>query len=167
MVDITTLLTATSHLWHLWWMIFVSTSMCVFTLLDQSPCNVWRVWHAKQEMLTPRAPDLTFFWGFTLLHGLDFYNQICLCPLDFMKLGNRISEFVLFWMIFSPFQPKSWPKLENRQKWSRLEHYSNWLQIVCVSHIKWISRPFQPKVDQTWKIAKSKVGSNIAPNGPY
>ena len=99
MVVIMTLLTATSHLWHQWWQIFLSTSLCVFTLPDQIPCNVWRVRHGKQEMPTPRAPDLTFFWGFTLLHGLDFFNQFCLCPLDFMLLGNQISEFVLFWII--------------------------------------------------------------------
>ena len=53
------------------WIFFLSTSLCVFTLPGQSPCTVWWVWHAKQEMLTPRAPDLTFFWGFTLLHGID------------------------------------------------------------------------------------------------
>ena len=33
MVVIMTLLTDTSHLWHVWWLIFLSTSLCVFTLL--------------------------------------------------------------------------------------------------------------------------------------
>ena len=83
MVVITTLLTATSHLWHQWWLISLSTSLCVFTLPGESPCNVWRVWHAMHEMLTPRAPDLTFFWGFTLLHGLHFTPILSLsigCP---------------------------------------------------------------------------------------
>ena len=46
-------------------LIFLSTSRCVF----------W-VWHAKQEMLTPRTTVLTFFWRLTLLHGLDLFWQI-------------------------------------------------------------------------------------------
>ena len=58
-----TLLTTKRHLWHQWWLIFLSISLCVFTLPDQSPWNVWQVWHAKQEMLTPRTPDLTSFKG--------------------------------------------------------------------------------------------------------
>ena len=49
-----------------------------------SPCNVWWVSHSTQEMLTPGAPDLTFFWRFTLLHGFDVFNWFCLCSLDFM-----------------------------------------------------------------------------------
>ena len=81
-----------------WWLILLSTSLCVFTLPDQSLCNVWWVWHAKQEMLTPQAPDVTLFWGFILLHGLDFFTRFCLCPLNFMQLGYGISEFVLFWI---------------------------------------------------------------------
>ena len=55
---------------------------------------------AKQEMLTPQAPDLAFFWGFTLLYGLDFFNRFCLCPFNFMLLGYRILEFVLSWIIY-------------------------------------------------------------------
>ena len=78
---------------------FLWTSLCVVTLLYKGPRNVWQVWHAKQEMLTPWAPDLAFFWGFTLLHGSDFFNRFCLCPLDFMLLGYRISEFVLLWIL--------------------------------------------------------------------
>ena len=39
-----------------------------FSLPDKSPCKVWQVWHVKQKTLTPWAPDLTFFRGFTLVH---------------------------------------------------------------------------------------------------
>ena len=89
-IIIMTLLTATSHLWHQWWLIFLSTtcSLCVSTLPDQSPCNVWWMWHAKQEMLTPRAPDLTFFWGSHFCMAWTFY-QFCLCPwtLWYMLIG--------------------------------------------------------------------------------
>ena len=35
---------------------------------------------------------------------------------------------------FGPFQPKSWPKVENRQKWSRIEHLSKWLKMSTNHH---------------------------------
>ena len=60
---------------------------------------------------------------------------------------------------FGPIQSKSWPKLENGQKWSWFEHCSEWPQIDILAQ-------FSQKVDQNWEIAKSKVGSNIAQNDP-
>ena len=36
--------------------------------------------------------------------------------------------------------------------------------MVPNSHIKWYFGPFQTKVDQKWKMAKSEAGSNIAQN---
>ena len=38
------------------------------------------------------------------MHGLDFHDRFCLCPLDFMNFGNQISEFVLFWMILKAIE---------------------------------------------------------------
>ena len=48
-------------------------------------------------MFTPQAPDMTFFWGFTLLHGLD---------LPILSLSNGLYNTwlldfrVLFWIIY-------------------------------------------------------------------
>ena len=73
---------------------FFSTNLCVFTLPDQSSCNIWWVWHARQEMLTPHAPDLIFFWGFTLLHDLDIFFVFGLSlSLDFMVIYICLSDF--------------------------------------------------------------------------
>ena len=85
-------------IWLSSWPCWPLQVICEFWLLPIK-VHVWQVWHTKQEMLTPRAHDLTFYWGFTLLHGLDFFNWFCLCPMDFMLFGNLISEFVLFWII--------------------------------------------------------------------
>ena len=45
---------------------------------------------------------------------------------------------------FGPFQPKSWPKVKNHQKWSRIEHCSKRLQMSPNSHIKSYFGKFQP-----------------------
>ena len=68
---------------------------CVFVLSpDQSPCNVWQVWHVKQEMLTPRVPDLAFFWGFTFCMAWTFSTDFVFVPWTLCYLVIR------FWSLF-------------------------------------------------------------------
>ena len=43
---------------------------------------------------------------------------------------------------FAPFQAKNWPKLDNRQKWSVIEHFLKWLSPH--SCIKLYFGPFHP-----------------------
>ena len=69
-------------------------SECVWGIIVsyQTPGNVWWVWHAKQVMLTPQAPDVTFFWGFTLLHGLAF---LPILSLSFALYDAWLSDFTV------------------------------------------------------------------------
>ena len=86
------LLTTTSHLWHQRWLIFWSTSLCVFTLLDQSSCNVWPVWRCLllDHLISPYFEGSHFCIAWTFL--TDFvYVPWTLCYL--------VVKFVLFWII--------------------------------------------------------------------
>ena len=87
---IMTLLTATSHLWKQWWLIFLSTGMCIFTLPDQSPCNVWRVCN--------RALKLTYSAGSVLLLKKTV-GPVCV---------YLLKEVCMFWSDFLLCIGRSW-----------------------------------------------------------
>ena len=71
------------------------------------PCSVWWVWHADRRCLLPEhliSPSVDgshFCMAWTFL-------QFSLCPLDFVILDYRISEFVLFWIILQPTYAIFW-----------------------------------------------------------
>ena len=69
----------------------------------------------------------------------------------------------MFMSYFVPFRSKSWPKVENDQKWSWFELCSKWLQIGPNSDIKSYFSHFIEKFDQKWKMVKNEVCSNFAP----
>jgi len=71
---------------------------------------------------------------------------------------------------FVLFQPKSWPKVENGQKWSRFKLCSKWLQMGPNNHVKWYFVPFQPKswpkVENRQKWSRFELCSKWLQMGP-
>ena len=81
----------------------------------------------------------------------------------FLWKYSKIFPSHMFMSYFVPFRSKSWPKVENDQKWSWFELCSKWLQIGPNSDIKSYFSHFIEKFDQKWKMVKNEVRSNFAP----
>ena len=98
----------------------------------------WQEWQEELDciwvspMLSIHTQSLIglfpFFWGFTLLHGLDFLDQFCLCPLDYTWLSD--------FGVCSFLDNILWPMPKHQiWKWTRLHYsYDSYNQINHIWH---------------------------------
>ena len=64
---------------------------------------------------------------------------------NFAQNDSKWAHYSHIKSYFVLFQPKSWPKVENSQKWSWFKLCSKYLQMGPNNHIKSYFGPFQPK----------------------